>query len=176
MTNSDKQDVGLAVDHVRNSMTEEAEKPTVGHAHDNGIPPTIESYIWWAARSREFEKDLPVESLYAQITGIVKRKVKKSQGDGDTVETTTTTTVTTDTTVTSSGTQGQSSANDSATGALPSSSDRHGITEAEWEQAQRAFRTATWGSMFYLITTDILGPWGVPWSLAVSTYFSSVRP
>jgi hypothetical protein len=27
----------------------------------------------------------------------------------------------------------------------------------------------------YLITTDILGPWGVRWSFAVGTYFSTVR-
>lgn len=31
--------------------------------------------------------------------------------------------------------------------------------DAEWRQASRALRTAGWGSIFYLITTDILG-WG----------------
>lgn len=31
--------------------------------------------------------------------------------------------------------------------------------DAEWRQAARALRTAGWGSIFYLITTDILG-WG----------------
>ena len=31
--------------------------------------------------------------------------------------------------------------------------------DAEWRTASRALRTAGWGSMFYLITTDILG-WG----------------
>lgn len=46
---------------------------------------------------------------------------------------------------------------------------------AEWEQSQHAFWIAIWGSMFYVITTDILGPWGVRWSLAVGTYFSTVR-
>lgn len=34
-----------------------------------------------------------------------------------------------------------------------------GDLDAEWRQASRALRTAGWGAIFYLITTDILG-WG----------------
>lgn len=33
---------------------------------------------------------------------------------------------------------------------------------AELKQASRAMRTASWGSIFYLITTDILGPFTCP--------------
>ena len=40
------------------------------------------------------------------------------------------------------------------------------ITEAEWTNASRAFRTATWAACFYLITTDILGPFGVGYAVA----------
>lgn len=32
------------------------------------------------------------------------------------------------------------------------------ITDEEYIQASRAVRTAAWGAVFYLITTDILGP------------------
>ncbi|KAJ9601929.1 hypothetical protein H2200_013599 [Cladophialophora chaetospira] len=39
------------------------------------------------------------------------------------------------------------------------------ITEDEWSNASRAFRTASWGAIFYLITTDILGPFAVPFSI-----------
>lgn len=35
------------------------------------------------------------------------------------------------------------------------------VTDAEWRTAARALRTASWGQMFFLITTDILG-----WSAA----------
>lgn len=35
------------------------------------------------------------------------------------------------------------------------------ITEAEWTNASRAVRTASGAACFYLITTDILGPFGV---------------
>jgi hypothetical protein len=31
------------------------------------------------------------------------------------------------------------------------------VTEEEWKTASRALRTASWGTLFYLITTDILG-------------------
>ena len=48
--------------------------------------------------------------------------------------------------------------------------DKYGITEDEWYNAQRAVRTATWGSVFYLITTDILGPFSVPWAISQMGY------
>ena len=38
---------------------------------------------------------------------------------------------------------------------------RMAITDTEWTNANRAFRTATWAACFYLITTDILGPFGI---------------
>lgn len=36
------------------------------------------------------------------------------------------------------------------------------ISDEEWVNASRALRTATWSAIFYLITTDILGPFAVP--------------
>lgn len=41
-----------------------------------------------------------------------------------------------------------------------SSPDRQGyvISEEEYITASRAVRTATWGAIFFLLTTDILGP------------------
>lgn len=44
----------------------------------------------------------------------------------------------------------------------PNVSDRSDL-EAEWRTAARALRTATWGSIFYLVTTDILGWSGAPY-------------
>ncbi|KAJ5753172.1 hypothetical protein N7520_010089 [Penicillium odoratum] len=42
--------------------------------------------------------------------------------------------------------------------------------DAEWRQAARALRTASWGGVFYLITTDILG-WGqTPYVFANTGY------
>lgn len=36
------------------------------------------------------------------------------------------------------------------------------VSDAEWRQASRATRTAGWSAVFFLITTDILGPFSVP--------------
>ncbi len=36
------------------------------------------------------------------------------------------------------------------------------VSDAEWRTAARAMRTASWGQMFFLITTDILGWSGAP--------------
>jgi hypothetical protein len=44
--------------------------------------------------------------------------------------------------------------------------DRGLPSEAEWKQASRAMRTASWGTMFYLITTDILGWSSTPFVFA----------
>jgi hypothetical protein len=35
------------------------------------------------------------------------------------------------------------------------------ISEAEWTNASRAIRTASGSACFYLITTDVLGPFGI---------------
>lgn len=39
------------------------------------------------------------------------------------------------------------------------------ITDEEWTNASRAMRTASSGAAFYLITTDILGPYGVGFAM-----------
>jgi hypothetical protein len=40
------------------------------------------------------------------------------------------------------------------------------VSQEEWAHAARSLRTATWSAVFYLITTDVLGPGSVPWSLS----------
>lgn len=40
------------------------------------------------------------------------------------------------------------------------------ISDEEWINASRALRTATTSAVFYLITTDILGPFGLPYAFA----------
>lgn len=44
------------------------------------------------------------------------------------------------------------------------------VTDAEWRTAARALRTASWGTIFYLITTDILGWSGAPFVFASVGY------
>ena len=44
-------------------------------------------------------------------------------------------------------------------------SNRLEISDQEWTNASRAFRTASWGACFFLITTDILGPYSIGFAL-----------
>jgi hypothetical protein len=43
----------------------------------------------------------------------------------------------------------------------PNRDERIAISETEWTNASRALRTASGAACFYLITTDILGPFGI---------------
>ncbi len=45
---------------------------------------------------------------------------------------------------------------------------RASVTDEEWTNASRAIRTATAGAIFFLITTDILGPFGLPYAFATT--------
>ena len=45
------------------------------------------------------------------------------------------------------------------------------ITDVEWTNASRAFRTATWAACFYLITTDILGPFGIGYAVILALLY-----
>ncbi|KAF8591690.1 hypothetical protein K439DRAFT_1401786 [Ramaria rubella] len=48
------------------------------------------------------------------------------------------------------------------------------VTQDERRQAQLAVKTATWLSVFYLITTDILGPSSAPWAFSQLGFASGV--
>ncbi|KAL9135490.1 MAG: hypothetical protein Q9175_003329 [Cornicularia normoerica] len=45
---------------------------------------------------------------------------------------------------------------------------RASVTDEEWTNASRAIRTATAGAVFFLITTDILGPFALPYAFATT--------
>ncbi|CAK5267813.1 unnamed protein product [Mycena citricolor] len=50
--------------------------------------------------------------------------------------------------------------------AAPHLEKHRGITLSERETASRALRLASWSSVFYLITTDILGPFNAPFAIS----------
>ncbi|BFZ58805.1 hypothetical protein PYCC9005_005870 [Savitreella phatthalungensis] len=49
-------------------------------------------------------------------------------------------------------------------------SQRAAVTDEEWANASRAMRNATQAAVFYLITTDILGPFGLPYAFGTLGY------
>lgn len=106
--------------------------------HDPAV--TFEEYQYYARRTREEEKHL--ESPKLRWREIINRSTNK---DARPIEA-------------------------AADGNVPEvnfahESDRLQITSDEWTNASRAMRTASSGAAFYLITTDILGPYGVGFAM-----------
>jgi hypothetical protein len=107
---------------------------------------TFENYHYWANRSREFEKHIRTDNQgLAQIFNLIigkklapeEPKINNSElkVPSNTVEEGQEKELKSETNGGSNG--------DSANGS--NGAWAHGVTEAEWEQAQRAVRTATWG-------------------------------
>jgi hypothetical protein len=132
---------------------------------------TFEAFRYWADRSREYEKHIEVGNMglagtFKMMTGqrrpgSVSHPVPVNTGSDDNSQ------------------EGEKSISKDVSTlnekigdrpAVESGGDRHGIRETEWENAQRAGRTATWGAIFYLITTDIFGPSTVPWAISQMGY------
>ena len=132
----------------------------------------FEDYHYWANRSRDYENHIQTESLGLQ--GVFKLLIGKKSKPTDPIIVGEPESV-----VAASKSSNSSNKDEKAiaeeqgtddTTRRPSQSDRWGVSETEWETAQRATRTATWGSVFYLITTDILGPTNVPWAISQMGY------
>lgn len=112
-------------------------KPQARLPHDPAV--TFEEYHYYAHKTREEEKTL--ESPILNWREII---LRKKEHDGDN--------------------KGHSENHLTASN-FANRENRLEITDEEWTNASRAFRTASWGACFYLITTDILGPYGVGFSL-----------
>jgi hypothetical protein len=149
---------------------------------DSSIP--FEEYHWWAKQSREYEKHLKADQGFGQLWNVMIGKKQQLVDAG----------VTPSDHRSSDGgdekTADATASNEKNAGnghAVTPGMDRHGITDDEWYNAQRSVRTATWGSVFYLITTgepadtsvwwykylhhaDILGPYSVPYAIAQLGY------
>lgn len=112
---------------------------------------TIEEYMYWAAISRGEEAALPkVKGPVSKLLGLGQNEPANHDARPQT------------STIELKDTQ-------SASTSAPVISDN------EWDQAQRASRTAGWAAIFYLITTDVLGPYTVPWALAQMGYGPGIR-
>lgn len=131
--------------------------PPDTHGHNTiYLDPTIsfEAYNFWAQRAREEEKNFVTESAIKQAAKILSGK--KLEGDNHPHG---------EPDVSPASEKPAIEATAEATG-----TDRWGITSTEWERANRQTRTATWITIFYLITTDILGPYNVPWAISRMGY------
>ena len=116
-------------------------KPRARLLHDPAV--TFEEYQYYAQRTREEQKHLESPKLlWREVLNRKTKKVARENGPGA----------------------------DHDGGKVPEVNfanqlDRLQITDEEWTNASRAMRTASWGAAFYLITTDILGPYGVGFAI-----------
>ena len=137
----------------------DAVETQLGHAtHDPNV--TFEEYVYYAAITRAEEK-----ADYGRMTAVNGPRTFKS-------------------TILNRFSKGKTSTPDSPVdqssatekngldekGITHPNGNHHGnhmrVTDSEWRNASRAVRTAGWSGVFYLITTDILGPFSVPWAFA----------
>ncbi|KAF2723189.1 hypothetical protein K431DRAFT_302109 [Polychaeton citri CBS 116435] len=117
-------------------------KPQARKPHDPNV--TFEEYHYYAERTRVEEQSLPKPKTHWKEL-LFRKKPVDAQHVDDPVS--------------------DEKRGDIINPNILSASERVNISEEEWTNASRAFRSASAGACFYLITTDILGPYGVGFAL-----------
>ncbi|KAF7938546.1 uncharacterized protein EAE98_000884 [Botrytis deweyae] len=129
--------------------------------HDPSI--TFEEYVYWAEITRAEEKIANEKFVAAQgprsLKSTITNRFSKGKGAKDSFDTPPTTTLASN----------EKDGLDEKS-VVPGRSVQSAVSETEWKTASRAVRTAGWSGVFYLITTDILGPFSVPWAFAQMGY------
>jgi len=118
-------------------------KPQHRAFHDPLV--TFEEYQYYAERTRAEEDNFAEE---APTTGILAVLFPTKSGTGDQID------------AERKGSEVAQAYN------LSDQRQRATITDEEWTNASRALRTASTGAIFYLITTDIFGPFGLGYAFA----------
>ncbi|KAG2066629.1 hypothetical protein BDR04DRAFT_1106441 [Suillus decipiens] len=111
----------------------------------DGTTPNIETYMYFAKIQRDKEALSARNDAEGGFwSGLISRTFKRSREPDQ---------------------RSVVSAHSDGKNVAPSSEGGDGVVaEGEYRAASGALRTATWGSVFYLITTDILGPYSTPWA------------
>ncbi|KAM0128237.1 hypothetical protein ACHAP3_008458 [Botrytis cinerea] len=129
--------------------------------HDPSI--TFEEYIYWAEITRAEEKVANEKFITAQGPRNWKSTIKNRFSTGKAAK------ESFDTPPATTLTSNEKYVVDEKS-VIPGGPVQPTVSEAEWKNASRAVRTAGWSGVFYLITTDILGPFSVPWAFAQMGY------
>jgi hypothetical protein len=130
-------DVGEAELRTPHDDHGEVLRPQQRRLHDKAV--TFEEYHYYAKQTRLEEAALPVTGYETSFWSLI---------------------------FPSKSTSGVTQEPDEAKRNLSVQETRAHISDQEWANASRALRTATRGAAFYLITTDILGPFGLPYAFA----------
>ena len=146
--------IGTNYEH-RGSISHDIPPPDL-HGHktiylDSSV--TFEDYHYWANRSREFEKHIRTDNVGLRQIGnlLIGKKIKNSEPALDFTQEKSPGNGSSD-----NGSDENKEVNvpEKAVNAKDVRGDagggKYGVTEAEWETAQRATRTATWGEIHSL--------------------------
>ncbi|KAK4545434.1 hypothetical protein LTR36_002784 [Oleoguttula mirabilis] len=123
-------------------------KPQGRKLHDPAV--SFEEYYYYALKTREEERSFaPPKTSWREI--LLRKKPANQLAEASN---------------SSSGNGDAEKQRASVTNVNLANRDRRlEVSDQEWTDASRAFRTASWGACFYLITTDILGPYGVGFAM-----------
>lgn len=149
--------------HLFTGSAEPVETQLLRAAHDSSV--SFEEYLYYASITRAEEKAANERFLEARgprtLKSTLKGRFSKGQIDAVPIET-----------PSDSGSTGmvneksekvrEASPREVSPGEQKPDADMMRVTPDEWRNASRALRTAGWSSVFYLVTTDILGPFSVP--------------
>jgi hypothetical protein len=143
-----RQDAGLGVSDYPPQMIRKLHDPTI----------SFEEYLYYAKESRAWEGSAANSEPTHLEGSSLKRHLRLGkeknviQGEAPQPEISNNETIAEKDVMTK-----ESPKNGSVMGVVTSN-----VTDDEWSTASRAARTATWGAVFFLLTTDILGPFSVP--------------
>ncbi|KAL7619367.1 hypothetical protein AAE478_009904 [Parahypoxylon ruwenzoriense] len=150
------------------SLQAEDIRDDVARIRDNtkGRVVSFEEYMYYATITRAEEKDANARFIAARGPRTFKTVIKGRFSKGHLAPDTST-----EATTSPSGLRsGEKGRRDGYFRGGENGDNTNGITAAQRQAASRALRTASWGTIFYLITTDILGPLGAPWAFAQMGY------
>ena len=123
--------IGTTYEH-RGSVAQSIQPPD-SHGHNNiylDSSITFEDYDYWANRSREYEKHIRTDNVgLRQVANLIIGKRINNTAP----------------VITEKDVSEKKSDENNGNAYLGSGDNTYGVTESEWEQAQRATRTATWG-------------------------------
>ncbi|KAI1207882.1 transmembrane amino acid transporter protein-domain-containing protein [Annulohypoxylon truncatum] len=138
----------------------------IEHSKDRVV--SFEEYMYYAAITRAEEEEANARFIAARGPRTIKNIIKGRFVKGP-IEQAVSTPQTAES-LSAGGTEEKGHHDGTLQTTEKTSTNNYGATEAQRHTADRALRTASWGTIFYLITTDILGPTGAPWAFAQLGY------
>ncbi|KAB8336659.1 hypothetical protein FH972_020970 [Carpinus fangiana] len=124
-------------------------KPQLRKLHDPSV--TFEEYHYYALQTRA-EETSQIYGPTTKTTGILSVLLPSKSAKGANISGT--------------GSDQDGPEKDGIKANISAPSSHTTVSDEEWAAANRALRTASRGAIFYLTTTDILGPFGLPFAFA----------